>query len=1570
LWLGLALALTAGAVLDWPRAGGAWAAEAKPDDDDGGGAFLPTDRLKERQLDFARRLIGDARWSDAATLLDEILASDRDFFFKPDAKGGTWRSIKVEAGRLVQELPPEGHDAYALQFRARADKMLSEAVRQGDSQAVVAVARRWFHTPAGQKATVIAALEALEAGQPLAAAAWLDRLATAKAALWEPTLSIMRAVAWQRAGDEQTAVGILDAARRGAATTARIAGKDVAISSPLQDATAWLAALAGGPAAARPADEWLVHRGDAARNALIDASRPLLVPRYRVPLTRHPEEARWLEARRRLATDQDAPLLPAAVPLAVGGTVIVHTPMGLLAVDFATGKRLWLQTGGAAAPVLDTPPDAEDGGDDPLTVIRARTLAPVFDDATSGLLASDGRLVYAIESHPDALATRDPSTPRMQVFGAEPATGSWTAGNTLAAYDLAANGAAAWRLPGGPRPGTDKPIAPWFMGAPLPVGDQLFILVEEGGEVRLDVLDARSGSVLWTQPLAELDEDTKVDNPDSRERRVAGLSPALAEGVLVCPTGAGAVVAVDLATRTLLWAYNYAMVPTDDVVIMPNGVRVLRAGGLNGRLVIGGNAEPPGRRDTGRWAEATPILANGRAILAPGESDDLHCLDLRSGAVAWKRPRKEARTVAGVVDGSLIVVGRTTVEAVAIDTGRSEWSTAVAGEGHSVSGRAMLSNQRLFVPLDTPEVVEIDLATGRITGRSAGRGGAVPGNLIAYRGEVISQGVDSLDVFHQAAPLEARIETALAEPRGTDAEAWALMWRGHLALDRGQVETGIRDLRAAQAMAADRVPPDALADALVFAMERDAAVATAMWRDMPPPGAAPAVARRAVRAAIDGLIATREYARAWEACRTLIESRPDDGMDAVLIDDAADPDLAMTEARWIRGRLARLLAAAPAEQRLAIDADAERLLAAAGAADAAGANESLADFIEHFGRHPTAIRARKLLVERLQRQIAARSDAGPSRPLAAQRDMLLIELLHAGTAADRDDISPLLAAERRALGTPPQTDLGVAWPVGRVTVTRAGAATENGFRGPRVVPLTVTSGADSLLPGLRVAYDVQQQGLVVSDGFGRRFGGPLPIDEAQPWRRLGMGMGTMTASEAAVVGRVVVVRGAGETTAYELATPAGAGRPEGKHRRLWTAVDDRAVVQHAGVVRVTNRRFPRHGNVELGLRIHEPDAIDDDARGGSLADAGGFRATGVPVLMNRTLQLRDPASGEVLWERHRLDPDALIFGDDEFLCVSPRADGRKTLVLSMADGRVTRTCDLPGRSQRLLTHGRHVVTIQPRPGGGHLLADSVLLEIIDPVHDERIALGHFAGRARACPAGSDGLAVLEPSGTLTVIDLAARRIAFTTKLPDMPATFEQVRVIAWQDRYLVFVGRPETEAETRQLPRLGGVSPLPQLAVPGQPMTGSIWAVDRTSGDMLWPVPATLFRHCLHVHQPEELPLLVFVRMIDPQRMGDRARLSLLCLDKRTGHAVHVDDRLFVRQDMVMGCDIVGDAAAHAITIAPVGGGLPDLALRFTGEPIAPQPPFQAGEEQTVSGDFAAEVEYWFNRVITLPWPF
>jgi hypothetical protein len=398
-----------------------------------GGIGFPSDRLRERQLDRGRRLVADQRWSDAAMLFDEILAADRDCFFREDRQQRTWQSIKSETNRLIGGLDKPGREAYELQFRARADRLLEQAIASNDTAGIVAVARRWFHTPAGYRATLLAAIESLEANQPLAAAAWLDRLATADGGVsFEPTLSIMRAIAWLRAGDRVAATAILEQARASGRNVVRIAGKDVTVSFPAGGGLAWLTALVGEPKS-RPgsrAGDWAMHRGDPARNGVSAASCPLLAPRYRVPLSRHPEESRQLDTQRRLHAEQEIAVLPAGTPLAVNGMILVRTTMGLLAVDFETGKRIWLQSGPGGAP-LQASAGGGDGAGDAADTDAGGSFTSVFDDATGGTMASNGRLVFAIESHPDAAAPPQAGgmnfRPAMQGMGMR-AAGGWKGG--------------------------------------------------------------------------------------------------------------------------------------------------------------------------------------------------------------------------------------------------------------------------------------------------------------------------------------------------------------------------------------------------------------------------------------------------------------------------------------------------------------------------------------------------------------------------------------------------------------------------------------------------------------------------------------------------------------------------------------------------------------------------------------------------------------------------------------------------------------------------------------------------------------------------------------------------------------------------------------------------------------------------------------------------------------------------------------------------------------------------------------------------------------------------------------
>ena len=1602
-----------------------------PDDADEGGIGFPSDRLRERQLDRARRLVDDQRWSDAATLFDEILAADRDSFFREDRQQRIWQSIKSETTRLIGDLEKPGREAYELQFRARADRMLDQAVATNDTAGIVAVARRWFHTPAGYRATLLAAIEAMEAGQPLAAAAWLDRLAAVNgAASYEPTFSIMRALAWLRAGDRVAAAAILDRTRGGGRNVVRIAGKDVPLSFPDGGGLAWLTALVGEPAGRpggqgtdSPGANWAMHRGDPARNGVADASCPLLAPRYRVPLARHPEESRLLDSQRRLHADQEIAVLPVGTPLAIDGTILVHTTMGLLAVDFETGKRIWLQPGPQAA-LPQASAGGSDNGGDAIDPDAGGSFSSVFEDATSGILASDGRLAFVVESHPDAVSTRQAGgmnfRPGLQVAGGGfQGGGGWRGGNTLSAYAIADRGSLRWRLPDREAVGEvgGLPAAPtdWYLGAPLPVGKQLLVLVEDKGEIRLDVLDAATGRLEWSQPLAEVDEERAIDNRDSHARRLAGLSPALSEGVLVCPTGAGAVVAVDLATRTLLWAHEYPQPRQAGMAMLPNGIRVPRNGPIGGGF--GGDAGREPR--TGRWLDSTPILAGGRVLLTPGESQELLCLDLRRGTTVWRLPRKDRLSVAGVIDGRAVVVGRRGVEALDAATGRILWQRSLAADHGSPSGRGILTPQRLFLPLDTPEVLEIDLADGRIVSRSSARGTFVPGNLLAYRGEVISQGADSLDVFHQSAALESRIETAF---KSNARDAWALLWRGQLALDRGDIATGVAAVREAHALQPNRVPANVVATALLFALEHDFAQAAPLWREAVSLSGSSASAVVTLRTTVDGFLRSGDLTQAWEAFQHLLKQTssasaavslehgpgfavqaPTDG----LIADGADPQLTVAPARWLRGRLAELFAKASPALRAELDAYAASELAAvlavtAGQPAGTGAAEPLVElrkFVELFGVHERSLEARRRLAEMLEAAIEAGGRDDDGRQLAVERDFVLLDLARVGAPADREQAAAMLAGIRSEIqtgqsGPASLTDAADAdsWPIGRVVQRRPGGIRSGGprqsdadelrFVRSRLMNIPLLAGSDSFLPGLELAFDQNQQaGMIATDGFGRPVGEPFGLTSRPDVGRLMPMFQQGGIDDASVLGRVVFIRTGANIAAFELTNAGGTGQGGSRNRPLWVLADKpnpdgdaRAV---GFVMNVGAGRAARQGNIPLGARVTEPrNPSEGGRRRGPLAAAA--RCNGVAILVDRTLRVYDSLTGRLLWERQRLPPAGELIGDDEYLCVCP-TDGRGAVVLAMADGRLVRTLDLPSSERRLASSGRSLLVVQstneqtdPVPAG------RVRIERLDPVDGQRLPLGDYPGESRICIAGDRRLAVVEPSGDLSLLDIDAGRTMFRTRLPDMPAGLEQLQVMPWGERYLVLVGRAETADEQKQLERLGAIAALPGM--PGREMpqlvTGSLWAVDATSGDMLWPVPATILRHSLHRQGGSQLPVLLFARTIQAAREPDRQRLSVLCLDKRTGQAVYVDDRFngrsVLRPDMmVLGCGISGDPASHTIALSQGRRDTPDLLLDFTGAPTAPRPPFQASTTRPPAAtDPLIEIEYWIKKALTIPLPF
>ena len=132
-----------------------------------------------------------------------------------------------------------------------------------------------------------------------------------------------------------------------------------------------------------------------------------------------------------------------------------------------------------------------------------------------------------------------------------------------------------------------------------------------------------------------------------------------------------------------------------------------------------------------------------------------------------------------------------------------------------------LPRELYFLPLDSAEVATVDLVKGRIVHLSKSRKGLVPGNLICYKGRIISQGFDGVDVYYQLDSAMTEIDRKLeANPSDSD----ALCLQGEIYLDANKRSQAINCFRRAYAIQRDPHSRELLRETLLEGMQNEFAV--------------------------------------------------------------------------------------------------------------------------------------------------------------------------------------------------------------------------------------------------------------------------------------------------------------------------------------------------------------------------------------------------------------------------------------------------------------------------------------------------------------------------------------------------------------------------------------------------------------------------------------------------------------------------------------------------------------------------------------------------------------------------
>jgi outer membrane protein assembly factor BamB/tetratricopeptide (TPR) repeat protein len=1407
-------------------------------EDTGDKVFVSPDRDMIKMLARSRKLLAEGRFGEAVRNLDAILEKlergqtsegSGDFFLEPDKTSARSRGLRAEVQDLIGQMPPEGRELYELQYGARARQMLSDALDTGDIKNMSEVSRRYFHTRSGYEATFLLGLHHFDHGRPLAGALSLRRLFETGESMeeFEPALSLTIAACWLQAGMADKAREVLVALReRHPSLRVKVAGRETPIFAHKAQAVEWLVELIGEQPTVLAAelDNWLMFRGDACRNASMAGSAPLLNMRWRVVSTDDPKAENELEQCQKMYSEFGSPTIPAFHPLAVGDVLLMRTMQNLLAVDLATGKRLW------EVPVDEPGEPSGDAAELPLrrTLLLSGAGQRIWNDLTYGTLSSDGRYVFSVEDAESSAGAsgslrgnvvlgggvgrvRRLANGRLVVFNLVGGRGEQQSlSNHLTAHEIR-TGKLKWRI-GGPS-GAHALRQPdtLFLGPPLPLQGQLYVLTEVKGEVRLLVLEAATGDVLWSQQLASTEQDSQQDS----SRHECGVSPSYADGVLVCPTSAGAVVGVELATRSLLWGHSF----NQD---QEGGRRNFRVAGGAGFVVTNVNGEPSATR----WCDDSVSISEGRVLATPLDSDWLFCLSLIDGELLWKQHRKDGLYVACADREKVVVIGGREVRAFRLTDGKPSWGGRVVKlpENSSPSGRGFASGNLYFLPLSSAEVAVIDLAAAKIVRVCKSRKGTVPGNLVCFKGNIISQGLEGVDAYYQRDTVSTEVSRRLAA-NANDAEALSL--QGEILLDEGKRSEAVASFRRAYRLASDARSRVLLRDCLLdglgteFAAYRGDVAEIERLLDDPPQRAA------FLRAMVTGLRRAGELGAAFDACQKLADLEPNQRPL-----DPIGKSLVVRRDRWVRGQLAELRRKAKDEAAAKID---QAVAARFQSARATTSVEPLQRFFDGFGDQPAAAQTRDEVVRRL-------NNAG--RRIEAEL-----------TAPPPPDVPSRDAGERRTV-----------WPTGKIEVATAPTRnTPHNYYSRSVLSLRGDPGP--FFRNLPIQFDYNRRTMMACDSFGR-----------EQWKILlaesGQNQGYSYSSSltyGGADGHLLVLSLGWKIVAVDA---LGLG-PNGTPRVLWMqdllgrALDpnDDSPQQVVNMHWQLQQQF---------AQIHDQSKI-----------LGPVRHGYVCFQRFRSLVAVDPRNGETLWIRQDVPMNSDVFGDDEYVFVLP-PDSDEARVLRACDGETVGTRKVPrvGRQQvlpggeRRTVFGRLDETCLATLGRNMLLwwpeGNQCTLTLVDPLEGRDLWRGRkFSSSARACVVNDEMVGVMEPNGRFALVSLPDGRTIADLKL-EPESSLSELTVFASGDQYFVLTRSSEGEGNSQFQPMAGCLhKPIHQ---------GRLYAVDR-KGKLQWPAPAKIKNQYIMASQPAELPVLTFASLAYEQKPNgqSRYRTSIRCIDKRNG---------------------------------------------------------------------------------------
>lgn len=984
-----------------------------------------------------------------------------------------------------------------------------------------------------------------------------------------------------------------------------------------------------------------------------------------------------------------------------------------------------------------------------------------------------------------------------------------------------------------------------FLGPPLAVGGNLFVLSESDRELMVTALTSASGRVLWQQPIAESERSLV----EERGRNIRAVRPIAVNDLIICPTQIGLLVAVDQVTGGLRWAHNSLETPA-------------QATQQRFRTVA-----PLTQRRHAAFP-SVPVATGDAIVYLPSQSDRLYCLEAATGRVRWSVAQTLLDTIVHADAEQVVVLGKTVVRAYAMQDGQPQWVCSLPGV---VSGQGTLVSTGYLVPLESGQVVTVDLRTGRSAGFRFDSPPQPVGHLIATATDIISVGAHGVSAFPQTHQALAELQVAAATQPGVSIKI------AEVRLAEGNLHAAVQALEAAWPNLktdAERQRARQLLWESYFQLVRDDPDQVDLWLERLEPLVARATPAEQVRWLV---VSTARNSMLTDADRLtqqflqLAELSNHSG----LIEAPGDRDLEVSAQVWLQMLLQRL-ADDPQQQDLQRaladlahgDPESPAAVAAARVVPhelaASLRRQQAAAAVQSGDWQRAAILLQRTSHSRLQRQDDSLPiDAVPAEHL---RDLarLLTAAVQPGAAAfalDRYRRSQAIAMAdfdpRRVLGDLEAAELTVDawqrkrpidWSIERVQV-RSRLRTD--------AQVTDFTQAATGRPRQHAPYE----------DFQRSIGSVAP-EASLEW----MLRNTERGTEIGVFDKL------SSQKLFESVLPFGASPPSTLGK-----LSDPMLVPFSlpGEIRALS---PLQGNRDfLAWQI----ALPEWTRRSGQALCGPATNSIACFQWKHVLLVVDPADGRLLWRRNDIEPNSGIYADSR---IGLLADDDVVFVLG-ADKSSYRILDAAtGQQLRQGTLLQDVRFARYELGGKILhLQDEVdqrRIRVWDPNRDELLLDDSLRSRQLFSRISDDAVAWLTADSRLRVFSCAAGRITVDVQLTadDIGgvATLKVAEINGW---HYVSIGRNQPLASTTHFQM-----PIQDKLIPGESFRDALLAIGPEGKEVQW--RRTIPQRTLLQPGTDDLPFLIAACLVRDKRDPNRRWLKVEVFDRETGHLLGMGDHL------------------------------------------------------------------------------